>query len=241
MESIQELLFKSRKILAKPTIQLANIVAWKIMDIIWDPQVNNFQEIYEVLEKVQWKKIAIIWNSPIIEKWNYWQNIDNYDVVIRINKWILEKYLDKETTGEKTDIWCTIALDTILSPKVFLQNIHSNSKKDIIIPHNVKSMRFKYIILRSLYKNNTLQIPPDMIEEATHLLDGKIPSTWFMLLYLFLKYSHCKEIGLFGFSFSDFNRINNCKSHSDTHNFEKEKEVVEKFLIENSEKLKLFI
>lgn len=240
MENVRWLLFKWRNSIARPILKYVNQTVWKIIEILEIEYDEDFNWISEILNNSKWKKVAIVWNSPIIEDSNYWKTIDSYDIVIRLNKWILNKFLNKDNTWVKTDIWATVALDTTLSPNILLQNTITKRKLDIIIPYDTKEMKLKYLILKFLYKNNKLNIPKSIIKEAYNIVNWATPSTWFMIIYLFLKYSECSDIWLFWFSFSDFNRINWCRSHTKSHNFAKEEEVVNKLLQENSDRLKLF-
>ncbi len=232
----KELLFKTRKILAKPILKTINLILSRLNSIILNKENTN--SIEELLKCFKWKKIAIIWNSPIIENSWYWDKIDSYDIVIRLNKWILNWFLEKKDTWIKTDLWATIALDTTLSPKVITQNIKSKQKVSMIIPYDKNDL--KKLVLNILYKNPKSCISNVIFDEISNVLEWKTPSTWFIIIWLFLKYSECLEIWMFWFSFSDFNRINWCRSLTENHNFNLEEIIVNKLIKENSSRLKLF-
>lgn len=102
---VKELKYKIISSLEPLVKNMSSLTSWIVKKILVDKDKVNY--LTELLKSFEWKSVAIVWNSPILNNNNYWKSIDNYDIIIRFNKWILENFLVKADTWLKTTLYST--------------------------------------------------------------------------------------------------------------------------------------
>lgn len=209
---------------------------------------DNIKSTNELLNIFKNKRVAIIWNSPIIENSWYWEKIDDFDIVIRFNRWILDNKLNSRDTWLRTDIWCTWALDTLTSSEVRKQIMRTTKKIDMIVPFPFEKSEYKdnalnlYFLEKALlypYKDlNKFYLDFDLFYKVSQSIVWE-PTSGFSIIHYILEHTEALEIWLFWFSFSDENRI--CwKSYATQHNFSKESEIINDLIQKNQSRIKLY-
>jgi len=242
-EIIKDIEWKVRSYFISPLVESAQRNFWNIVRRFLDNAPNG--DIEELKSFFSWKKIAIVWNSPILEKSGFWEEIDSHDIVIRFNRGILEKSLDSKNTGRKIDFWVVWALDTLMSFAIKKQVKSVKEKVSILAPMPysqtaIKALDFNIWILE-------LTPPYDIMEkkymelelyEYGYSLIWAVPSSWFLMIAYLLNHTSPQEIALYWFSFSSNNRIS-WETYSSQHNFSKEEEII-KWWMKKDKRLKLF-
>ena len=241
---------KLRDIEWKTRSKVINPIVWKLQDCFWDNvrfliDSNKIKSSNELAELFNWKSIAIIWNAPYLEKSWLWIEIDNYDIVIRFNRWILEDLLDIENTWIKTDIWSTWMLDTLTSIDIKKQIKQTSSNINMLIPfpyekNNCRSVGFNIAMLELLFPykiHNKFYMDSSFYDKIYKEIWSE-PSSWFIVIKYILEQMIVSKIWLFWFTFSSDNRIT-WNTYANQHDFSKEEEII-KELINNNEKISLF-
>ena len=173
------------------------------------------------------KSIAVVGNAGNLLDQQDGSIIDSYDIVIRLNSFIINNQLYNHT-GKKTDIWCN-AMHHKVPDKEDIDHL------SIIcpLPLNIDKYLQRYGAtdrqMLNKYKNRTLFIPELYFAKLLqHLVN---PSTGIAMLY-WLKRERLK-FDIFGFSFFD----NSCKHHYHDerhecgHNGLKEKTFYEQYIL----------
>jgi len=159
------------------------------------------------------KEIIIVGNSSRILNGKYKSLIDNYDIVVRINKGYLHRqnlYSDK--IGTKTNI-----LAIGLQSENFSKNVIQSNKVDYIISPIIHSDRLHY--------SNVYDVQKDVYEVLKNSLDGFKPSTGISTYNFFNRHMNFKRLDLIGFDFFQSsvrqrNQLGHC--YVKDHNGEKE-------------------
>lgn len=219
---------RARAHIISPIVRNIQRNFWGLVKLFIDKKPKKSIELLN--EIFLWKRIAIIWNSPILEDSWLWAQIDNYDIVIRFNRGICDTYLDEEHTWSKTDFWTCGALDSLLAKNVRKQLQVSNSRIQILVPlqydwEQDKNFNMVALELLSPYKDlEKFYMNSDFMEQAIRQL-WREPSSWFVIIKYLLTYMNPSEIGLYWFSFSSNNRISG-ETYSTQHNFDREQQLV---------------
>ena len=173
------------------------------------------------------KSIAIIWNAPNLS-WN-WEEIDNYDCVVRINAWGFSDNLNDDT-GKKTD------LHVIWSRKIMYEVIESKeSINRVLVPKPCISMKALFEWLSDTFSDDWIcfnESMKDFVELSRKVqAAGKrivAPTTWLHTIDYFVKNTNFDELHLYWFTFSwldhriDTDRVSSYSSHAP----ERERKVV---------------
>lgn len=217
---------------------LGNYIRW----IIDHAEIHKVDELNELFK---WKRVAIVWNSPVLENSWLWEDIDNYDVVIRFNRWILDANLDKDNTWLKTTFWSTWALDTLLSFNVKRQIQSVKDKILMLIPipyeeNDFKAVNFNIALLELLkpYKSQDKFYMDLGVYEAACMQVWALPTSWYLVIKYVLEKTVASEIWLFWFSFSSHNRIV-WETYAPKHDFKTEEKIVRQ-LVNDNDRLTLF-
>lgn len=173
------------------------------------------------------KSIAVVGNAGNLLDKQEGSIIDSYDIVIRLNSFIINNQLYSHT-GKKTDIWCN-AMHHKVPDKEDIGNISIICSLPLNIDKYLQRYGATNRQMLNKYKDRTLFIPELYFEELLHHLIN--PSTGIAMLY-WLKRENLK-FDIFGFSFFD----NSCKHHYHDdrqecgHNGSKEKTFYEKHIL----------
>jgi len=200
---------------------------------------------------VSWKTIALVWNSPILDGWWYGADIDDHDIVIRMNSWIINHTLDAENTWCKTDIWSAWSGTSMLSLEVNQSLSHiSDSLKAILIMIPDKSQIIHkrtlhlYIYLKFLSYSNVFFQSSNLFMDLVNLLEGDLvdstilPSTWLRTMNALMESWNFSEISLYGFSFNTKHRILP-EYKGWVHDFDKEREII-MWVIEDNDNINIY-
>ena len=161
------------------------------------------------------KEIIVIGNSSRILNGKYKKLIDDYDIVVRINKGYLHRqniYSDK--IGTKTNI-----LAMGLQSENFSKNIIQSNTVDYIISPIIYSDRLHY--------QNVYDVQRNVYEDLRTSLDGFKPSTGISTYNFFNRHMNFKRLDLIGFDFfqssvKQRNQLGHCyvKDHNGIKEFE---------------------
>ncbi|MBO7733081.1 MAG: glycosyltransferase family 29 protein [Methanobrevibacter sp.] len=153
-------------------------------------------------DEIKGKSVAIVGNAKSLFYYNYGNEIDNADVVIRFNKGFIT---DNNAQGTKTD-FLFLACDLSYS--------------------EIQSYKPRYVINRSIkYKNKADYTFMQKYRFVLKQIIGSQPSTGFMAIHWCIK-ANAKQITLYGFDFGETPTFYNPVDYKTPHNYEKEKELV---------------
>lgn len=219
---------------------VANIV-YKIANkcnfpIEWIINENlNFQRNVDLKKILKGKTIAVVWNSPSINKEEYLKEIDSHDIVIRLNKWWYSNNLNKNT-WYRTDLWW------IWNPKVLEIMDNILIKITILLSHPldltlINLYFFKLIYqfwLNIKYKVN-LQNYTIMVENLSQGNTKFYPSAWYSMINTIIECDNFETLSIYGFTFNTDHRIDwNNRELVEFHNFNKEKKIILDLVNKNS-------
>jgi hypothetical protein len=146
--------------------------------------------IEELKKYCEGKKIIIVGNSSRILNGNYKKLIDNYEIVVRINKGYLQEWknLYSDKIGSKTNI-----LSLGLKSSAFSANIIQSNTVNYIISPIIHSERLDYPNVYDVDKEtyNTLKLE----------LGGFKPSTGISTYNFFNRHINFSRLDLIGFDF----------------------------------------
>jgi len=206
-----------KKFLSQTLITTNNIL--KILDT-----ENNYidfslqQKIWILKEELEWKRICVVGNSPILNKAWLGNEIDNYDAIFRCNLWILPNIWDPIDIWNRTTHFVTwLALTVSFNVKIYNILNQKSTIKSIAFTNSDKIIQTK--IAKILLPNDTKFIYSydQLFEEKNIWL---YPSTWTRLLDLLINNIPFENLSIYGFSFSGDNRI----SGSSITNHQRDKE-----------------
>lgn len=176
------------------------------------------------------KRIAVVGNGPIGE-WK-WPEIDSHDVVIRFNFWVLPAHLESQNTWTKTSVASIGAIQTIASKTVSeaVKNSVDAVMFNVAAPwsRNRPSFAINRFLIRWRYGNWQAIIwlvPNDLWAQLEHELEWHPASTGYATIAFLLRYTHFKELSIYGFTFSSNNRIVGTMWNV-VHDFDKEREIL---------------
>lgn len=191
------------------------------------------------------KRIAIVWNSPNLNNSNYWEEIDNHDIVFRLNSWIIKSSLSKEKTWLKTSIWWTWAISTLVHPNIWkeIDEMRWNTKEILLCRVDKPQWEqeyfyYLYTIFHKLRWFDLYFTPSELYEELVKILskwanEKNIPSTWLIFFILLSQLTkNNNRLSVYGFTFSNEHRIMT-PTKKFKHNFEEEKRIIMKIVDEN--------
>lgn len=243
-------LLNTRDLNRKLRSKIINPTVWKLQNYFWNfvrylIGSNEIKSLDQLSELFNWKSIAIVWNSPCLETSWLWSKIDNYDIVVRFNRWILTSELDSENTWVKTDIWSTWMLDTLVSLNVINQISRTTFNINMLIPfpyekNNYKGTAFNIAILEKLspYRaHNKFYMSPSFYDDIYEEVWSE-PSSWFILIKYISEKMMPSKIWIFWFTFSSNNRIT-WETYSDQHDFWKEEGIIKRLSAFN-EKIRIY-
>tara|TARA_R110002153_G_scaffold181199_3_gene334533 strand:- start:67 stop:720 length:654 start_codon:yes stop_codon:yes gene_type:complete len=172
----------------------------------------------EIKEFCKGKSIIIVGNSIKILNQSYGRLIDNYDIVVRINKGYFHRqnlYSDK--IGNKT----TILSLGLKSARLAANIIQSNTVKYLISPI-IYSERLDY--------SNVYDVQANTYNDLKNSLDGFKPSTGISTYNFFNRYTDFNKLDLIGFDFFESssrqrNQLGHC--YVEDHHGIKEKKFFE--------------
>ena len=237
---IKKLEWKFRKECIHPIINSIQNIIWdNIKKFIDSGSINNILELNDFFDS---KRVAIVWNSPILNDSWFWEEIDNYDIVIRFNKWIINTDLNSENTWIKTDFWSTGSLDTITSNRVKKEINKIKKQIKVLVPYPYdkiysmnRGLNIAILELTNTYKwVNKFYMDWDFYKKICNDVNAEA-SSWYSLVRYISECTPAKEVGLYWFSFSTDNRIS-WESYATLHNFEKEEEIIMS-LVDNNDKV----
>lgn len=165
---------------------------------------NNYKKLQVFLKN---KKIALVGNSPKLL--NFKNNIDEYDVVIRINLLPLKKHY--KFVGKRCDIMMMSSGPIKLIDENFIKIYFSTNKKYIV----------KYA------KGETYVFPTKYYKILFNKIKSR-PTTGMMALFFLIKLIRNPKITLFGFDHTPTSWYANeyrAKISSSKHDFLKEKKL----------------
>lgn len=148
------------------------------------------------------KKVAIIGPAETAVKFNQGDNIDRYDLIIRMNKSLelTRDHSHSQFIGKRTDILFR-SLNKETSGE-WGSDLHQPNEKEIII-NNSKYQVFQKILriyARTSYRGKLYTIPKSVIESLKKQLDGYHPTTGIIAFYLLMN-SKFDEVYISGFTF----------------------------------------
>lgn len=155
------------------------------------------------------KSIAIIGNASYLFDSNYGKQIDNFDVVVRINKGYLN--LSNKHQGSKTDV--------LAYNNYAMIDRHLDLVKNYKLIHMSEKFREKKMI------DNIFFYPLKCLQELKKKLNFDRPSTGLMIIDYILG-CNPKSIDLFGFDFKKTPTYYEKSREIEPHNFELEKKYV---------------
>jgi len=157
------------------------------------------------------KSVALIGPAKYLEDFNFGEEIDSHDVVVRINRGI--ELVDKmpEKVGSRSDIlWSCLIEKSANAGKINVEKLKSLGVKYICCPPKSDfagistSTVFHEMVDSNKMKNIDKQIPVRICEADFHTwLAGKVssrPNTGFLSIYDFLRFD-IKRLSIYGFSF----------------------------------------
>lgn len=169
------------------------------------------------------KTVAIVGNAEsIFNKKDYGIDIDNHDIVIRINSGFIKNKLKQ---GNKTTIWAS-------SFPLKEKNVVEEFNPEFIFWITPKlSVKPNYSV--DFHKKMFI-FPKKKWIELYELLSETRPTTGISIIYFITKYCNAKKISLYGFDFFETKSFYLDKIRLDTpHDFNKEKYFVENLLLIN--------
>lgn len=180
----------------------------------------------EIVNYTKGKSIAIVGNAHSLINMSYGKDIDEHDIVVRINR---AKILDSKSQGIKTDIWVT---------SFSYSTRELNYKYSIWLTpffHSVNTVP----IYRRFIKNPYVYRFDDYMK-LSKKLNNSYPTSGMMAIDIFLTRMGCKSISLYGFDFFEspniYEGININKS---IHNFAEEKKYIER-VVANNTKVRIY-
>ncbi len=204
-----------------------------------------------MVEQLNGKNIALVWNSPNLDSTNYWPFIDWNDIVIRLNSGILPEKLSSERTWVKVDIWWFWAINAITHPDVTKEVVnHKNRYSNILVwlsNSTTNSMHAFYKLYAQFIKFRWHRLyftPEDLYNELVDLVSSWTwekynPSTWFLFFYFLYKFIWFKQLSLYWFTFSHEHRILS-PGIAWGHNFSRERDVVE-WIAKKEPNIRIFV
>ena len=188
-------------------------------------RLENIINSRKIKNQFDGKSFAIIGNAESLLEAQFGKEIDEHDIVIRINR---AKVIDELSQGSKIDIWAT-SFSYDLPPEF-------NAKYTLwMFPFNYgdinypKADKLKGELILHKYKD---------WENLKKKL-GSVPSTGIMVLDFILQNADYKKIDMYGFDFFKTKNLYEKRDISGTHHrFDIEKEYIFK-LLENNDNINL--
>jgi len=173
----------------------------KILDL-------SYESLEELFYYTQGKDICLIGNSKTVLDTP--KDIDNYDIVCRINQAFPEEDKYRDKIGTKTDV-------------LFLGSIFKNTKH-ILTPFKVWSTG-RYMGIK---EEGAILFGDEALEDLRKEL-GSNPSTGCIAFYFIYKYLAFKSLTLFGFDFYETESWER-KEIFGNHDYKKEEQYVNKIM-----------
>ncbi|MFS8184316.1 glycosyltransferase family 29 protein [Pseudovibrio denitrificans] len=163
------------------------------------------------------KSVAVIGNSNNLMSYSYGREIDEHDIVIRMNRGILIP--DTHCFGARTDIWC-------YSTYKLVKEIYPLCKCDIRVYMSPKE--------RKLFKKGpeNLFFPMTLWKSLNMQLSAR-PSVGAMVSYLLLQ-CEPRTVTFYGFDFKATKSFYEKKNNTGSHNFLKEKQLIQDISLKNN-------
>lgn len=201
----------------------------------------NFINLKQIGEYFRNKRVCLVANSSLLKKAKLGKFIDDHDIVIRFNSFII----DEEYTGKKTNIHATVYLQYHnLDVPADIRIISSWSKRNWLIYINEKINENKQsfildvnFILRDEKALSNVLNSGIVREKGRRRL---IPTTGLNIISLLLETNTFKELNLVGFTFydnleKDMFRVDTDISEIHDYKFEK------KYILKKFDKIDEFI
>ena len=161
------------------------------------------------------KSVAIIGNAQSLFDYEFGDEIDSHDIVIRMNSGMIQKSISQ---GSKTTIWA--------SSFPLKENVVNNEFNPKYIFWITPKLSVKPLYSISFHKK-MFMLPFNVWEELFKNLDETRPTTGLSIIYFLLEHCSPKNVDLYGFDFFETKSFYLEKIRTDTpHNFSKEKEYV---------------
>ncbi|MFW6242674.1 MAG: hypothetical protein ACOC2W_00785 [bacterium] len=164
-----------------------------------------------LFEYIKNKSIAIIGNSQSLYDNNWFDQINKYDIVVRMNFGISLKSDQMIKTTKRCEIYAEN------QDAICLRNYDKYNTLDLP----------KYKILVSHYSRHIDNIDVDYVLSDEYLDRYKIelgrkPSTGYRLIRLFIDFGNFKQLGIFGFDFFSTPNFFNPKLNHSAHDPDRE-------------------
>ena len=179
-----------------------------ITNKIYDKMNNDLIEFNKLIKD---KNIAIVGNGPSELGSNHGKEIDNHDLVIRMNNYQIDGF--EKDYGKKTDIW----IRGVGSSDV-IDKTKDNVYKACLWGVDYSKFQIKYPFLKILYRdiNNKNLLTLSFSEEKLTAIKKEsgifFPTTGFNIISYLLKYGNHKNIDCYGMSFLQ-NKIDGFATH----------------------------
>ena len=183
---------------------ILNVIENKVV-IFKKPSTLNLKSM------IQDKKIALVGPAQYMEKSGLGKEIDNHDVVIRINRGIESINDFKEDIGERTDVYYSCLIERAQQTgNLNIETLKTLGIKQIVAPpeSNIKGIanqtKFHSLVNVEKIKKINKEIPVTIVDHNFHTdLAKKVdckPNTGFMAIYDILRMNP-KSLSIYGFSF----------------------------------------
>ena len=205
--------------------------AYPLLHRIWASR-NILHEDFQNL--IRDRTVALIWNSPILNGASHWSEIDDHDVVIRMNGGIITSKLNTHDTWVKTDIWASWAIHAISDPQVqeSLNKIRESIKAIFITiqdqPIWREWMANLYIMYKFLFEQKAVYLPHSILLWLIWEIAAN-PSTGLRVFESLIKIGSFSQLTLYWFSFNSDHRIYWSDRNGTTptsHRFDREEDYI---------------
>lgn len=210
---------------------------------LWDSFLinNNLSTIRNFLEN---KNIAIVGNAESIFKKQNGRNIDEADIIIRMNRGYIR---DKKSQGSKTTIWCgacaNISEQIIkkeFNPEFLIYTDKNNNKIFESFDEKSDYLKEKLFCYDEKFHNELIYE-----KENKEKFQEKKPTTGCLMINFLIKEINFKSLSIYGFDFFETNNLYNKDNleeirNTRPHNFNYEKKYILDLVEKNKNKVKLY-
>lgn len=162
---------------------------------------------------VSGKSIAIVGNAKSLLETHYGEQIETYDIIIRLNKGFVTQPIAQ---GTRTDM---VGLTPELSEDETIANFEPSYFLMLIPKMRHYKLFSRDAVRDTLFYNYRYWL-------ADRNLIGRRPSSGFMAISWMVRLSQAKSITLYGFDFGATPTYYNPEGYKTPHNYDREREIV---------------